>query len=90
MRIISQDHTKDIPYEISTVTYEEHERWFNGQYRKYYTIYANDLEIAEYNSHEECTAAINSLHKAYETIIYKKNRCIAGDEIQYSLYYQMP
>lgn len=61
MRIISQDKTEDIPYEMSTICIE--------------AVYPsricakqaglNDILLGKYNSHEDAKAALQSVRMAY-------------------------
>lgn len=61
MRIISQDKTEDIPYEMATICIEE--VYPSRICAKQAGL--NDILLGKYNSHEDAKAALQSVRTAY-------------------------
>lgn len=67
MRVISQDGTLDIPYEMVVIQRFEEKIYFLNQNLAGVEGVTSDLEIAEYSAKEKAIKAMEMLREAYLT-----------------------
>ena len=70
MRVISQDGTLDVPYEMTVI-----QRFRNGVYFLNRNLSGieeliNDIELAEYSTEEKAVKAMEMLRRAYENNMF--------------------
>lgn len=78
MRVISQDGTIDVPYEMVVI-----QRFRNGVYFLNRNLTGideliNDIELAEYSTEEKAIKAMEMLRKVYENNVFY--HCTAGSK----------
>lgn len=78
MRIISQDGTIDVPYEMVAIQRFEEDVYFLNRNLTGVEKLINDITLAEYSTEAKAIKAMEMLRKAYENNVFY--HCIAGSK----------
>ena len=78
MRVISQDGTLDVPYEMVVIQKFRNGVYFLNRNLSGIEELINDIELAEYSTEEKAVKAMEMLRKAYENNVFY--HCTAGSK----------
>lgn len=78
MRVISQDGTIDVPYEMVVIQKFRNGVYFLNRNLSGIEELVNDIELAEYSTEEKAIKAMEMLRKVYENNMFY--HCTAGSK----------